>query len=242
MVTARDFRPGLRVVLVEPRHEGNVGSVARVMKNFGFSRLCLVNPCPLGGQARAMALHARDILQGARRHRTLEAALRGAPLAVGATAKGSPGDGFLRGPRMTPRELAAHLKKRRPRETALVLGREDFGLRTEEMARMDLIVTIPTTRAYPSLNLSHAAAILLHELSAVPWEPRSPPAAPQSLQAYLDDWEQTMADIGYFPHRRQRARIMLRRLLARAGPTRLELSMLRGQLRQTRNAAQRGRR
>ncbi len=67
-----DFKKGLRylsldirVVLVEPIYQGNIGSVARAMKNFGYTNLVLVNPCKLEGEARAMASHARDILEGA---------------------------------------------------------------------------------------------------------------------------------------------------------------------------------
>ena len=58
----------IRIVLVEPMYQGNVGSVARAMKNFGYTDLVLVNPCKLEGQARAMSSHARDVLEGATDH------------------------------------------------------------------------------------------------------------------------------------------------------------------------------
>ena len=54
-----------RVVLVEPLYSGNVGSVARVMKNFGFSELVLMNPCELDMPARLMSVHAYDIIENA---------------------------------------------------------------------------------------------------------------------------------------------------------------------------------
>jgi len=85
-----DFKKGLRnlslkirVVLVEPMYQGNVGSVARAMKNFGYSDLVLVNPCKLEGEARAMSSHARDVLEGARIVSTLEEAVKGANLRIG---------------------------------------------------------------------------------------------------------------------------------------------------------------
>ncbi|KUK98395.1 MAG: RNA methyltransferase [Methanoculleus marisnigri] len=59
--------PEISVVLVEPLYDGNVGFTARVMKNFGFTRLVLVNPCSLGDDAIMRASHARDVLEGARR-------------------------------------------------------------------------------------------------------------------------------------------------------------------------------
>ncbi len=66
-------------------YQGNVGSVARAMKNFGYSDLALVNPCKLEGQARAMASHAREVLEGARITSTVEEAVKGANLVIGTT-------------------------------------------------------------------------------------------------------------------------------------------------------------
>ena len=67
----------LRVVLVEPLYEGNVGSVARAMKNFGFHDLVLVNPCKIEDFGSAMASHARDVLQMSRSFASLPEALAG---------------------------------------------------------------------------------------------------------------------------------------------------------------------
>ena len=67
----------LRIVLVEPLYEGNVGSVARAMKNFGFHDLVLVNPCKIEDFGSAMASHARDVLQMARSFASLPEALAG---------------------------------------------------------------------------------------------------------------------------------------------------------------------
>jgi len=53
------------IVLVAPIYEGNVGFCARVMKNFGFDRLVLIDPCPLGNEAKARASHAQDVLAAA---------------------------------------------------------------------------------------------------------------------------------------------------------------------------------
>jgi len=58
--------PEISIVLVEPLHEGNVGFAARAMKNFGFSDLVLVDPCPLGELSKACAMHAADVLDHAR--------------------------------------------------------------------------------------------------------------------------------------------------------------------------------
>ncbi len=77
----------VRIVLVEPGSEGNVGSVCRAMKNFGFNDLWLVRPCRLGDFAKAMASHARDVLDEVITVNTLDEALQGCDLVVGTTGK-----------------------------------------------------------------------------------------------------------------------------------------------------------
>ena len=57
--------PDIRIVLVAPIYEGNVGFCARVMRNFGFSRLTLIDPCDIGEEASLRAAHAQDVLKGA---------------------------------------------------------------------------------------------------------------------------------------------------------------------------------
>jgi tRNA C32,U32 (ribose-2'-O)-methylase TrmJ len=58
--------PHIQIVLVEPLYEGNVGFTARVMKNFGFTDLILINPCTIGNEGKARASHADDVLMQAR--------------------------------------------------------------------------------------------------------------------------------------------------------------------------------
>ena len=69
----------LTVVLVDTQSAGNVGSVARAMKNTGFSALALVNPCEYrNNEGYSMACKAHDVLLGAREFATLDDALDGA--------------------------------------------------------------------------------------------------------------------------------------------------------------------
>ena len=77
----------VRVVLVEPKHEGNIGSIARLMKNFGFTDLWIVNPkTQIGLQARAYASHGGDILKGSKIVTTIKKASKGCAEVVGTTA------------------------------------------------------------------------------------------------------------------------------------------------------------
>lgn len=223
---------------MEPRYEGNVGSVARVMKNFGLSDLWLVRPCRLGPQAKAMAVHAGDLLGRARKVRSLGAALEGARLVVGTTARDLPGTP-ARGPLLEPREMR-RLTGGAGGRVVLLLGPEDRGLRVEELERCDVVVRVPTDPGYPSMNVSHAAAILLYELAGpVPAPvPRATHAQVEGLLRHLDE---TLRDARFPSFRRKRTVASTRKMLGRAHPTPAEVRVLRGALRKIGNALRIGR-
>ncbi len=226
-------RNPVRVVLVEPRHDGNVGSVARAMKNFGFTDLWLVRPCRLGTAAKGMAVHAGDILRHARKTGRLDDALAGARLVVGTTARDLP-ETAARGPLVEPRELRRIVEAAGGR-VVLLFGPEDHGLRNPEMEKCDVVVRIPTDPGYPAMNLSHAAALLLYELSGLDSRPvaRATKAQVEGLLGHLDE---TLRDAGFPASRRKRTVGRLRKVMGRANPTVVEVRVLRGALRKIRNA------
>lgn len=150
------------VILVEPRYEGNVGSVARVMKNFGFGDLVLVNPPEIGREARAMAMHGRDILDDVRVVDGFGVLGGEFDFLVATTAVVASDKNPLRTP-IFPGDLRSSLDF--DGRVGLVFGREDYGLYNEEIGLCDLIVSIPTSREYPTLNLSHSVAVILYEIS-----------------------------------------------------------------------------
>ncbi len=156
------------VVLVEPETPGNIGSVCRVMKNFGVRQLLLVNPrCDyLDGEAYGRAMHARDILKKAEVVSQFSC-LKKFDYVIGTTAVLGSDYNVARSP-ITPGHLAQQLSQRfgssRKTSIAVVFGRESNGLTNGEVSGCDLIVTIPSSGNYPALNLSHAVAIVLYEL------------------------------------------------------------------------------
>lgn len=156
-----------RVVLIEPEYELNVGAVARAMKNFGFAQLVLVRPkCNhLGFDAIKYSKHAREVLECARVVRSLSSATKGCKFTVGTT-------GILyrhwhktfRTP-ISLKELANKIKGQKEGEFAIVFGNEGVGLSERDISDCDFLITIPANKEYPILNLSHAVAIVLYELS-----------------------------------------------------------------------------
>jgi TrmH family RNA methyltransferase len=218
----------LRVVLVEPKNEGNVGAVARAMKNFGVGELVLVKPCALGAEARQRAMHGIDILESARVVGDLAVALKDADLVVGTSGIKAESEKRFARIAVRPRALTAKIRQAEG-TVALLFGREDFGLLDEELRRCDILVTIPAARAYPILNLSHAVAILLYEL----FLDETPEKAGRELSAVENEkLHAALADLleatDYPEHKRARTKIMVRRMLGRAVPSKWEYHALMG--------------
>ncbi len=191
--------PSLAIVLVEPRVPENVGAVSRAMMNFGLSELRLVAPrCNhLGRSAVAVAVGTDRILRGARVFDDLDAALsdRGT---IMATVPRRP----TRSYGLVPLRKAAPLlidAARPPATAAIVFGREDNGLTSEELSLASHHVAIPTADEYPVLNLAQSVLLVAHELYTALEPPRlagrkhpSPPALHGEIDNTLDHLERTM--------------------------------------------------
>lgn len=152
----------ISIVLVEPKHEGNIGFIARTMCNFELDDLVLVDPLTeLGEEARSCAKHGKEVLERARRME-FESLWEEFDFVIGTTStrKLDP-----RSPRVaiSPEELVSRLKEV-DGKLAILFGREDEGLSNEQLERCDVVVSIPASESYPVLNISHAAAILFYEL------------------------------------------------------------------------------
>ncbi|MEO0968638.1 MAG: RNA methyltransferase [Cyanobacteria bacterium J06639_18] len=156
---------GVKIILVEPAGHMNVGSVARVMKNFCLNQLVLVNPkCDyLGDEALRMAVHAKDVLQTAEVVNTLPEGLKGCKRAIATTARSRDWEIPLEPPRIALPWLLEEIGQ----PSALIFGPEDRGLSNEELNYAQRFMRIPTNPEYASLNLATSVGICCYELATI---------------------------------------------------------------------------
>jgi len=152
----------IHIILIEPETDGNIGAIARVMKNFGLKDLVLVNPKTdhLAKPAFDRACNAKEVLKNAKVKKKINA-LEKYDYVIGTTGKLGKDYNIPRVPIM-PDEFANIVDRKK--KIALVFGRESKGLTNEEIRMCDFTVTIPTSAKYPILNISHACGILCYEL------------------------------------------------------------------------------
>ncbi len=174
----------LTVILHQTRSPENLGSVARVMANFGFLRLILSDPATYSFRgAERLAVKGDAVLERMAVARNLPEALTDCVYAVGTTSRT-----LIEGRNiLTPEEAMARLadQSRRGR-VALVMGGEQRGLSNEELAFCSDILAIPTSEIQPSMNLAQATGVLLYLCSREGrQEAEAPAPAPQEPGARM---------------------------------------------------------
>ena len=227
----------MRVVLVNPQEPGNIGSAARVMKNFGLSELYLVKPQrKLTDAAFYMATHAKDIVENAVFVETTAEALTGCKFVLGTTARARTSQAFEV---YTPREAAQTI----PREaTALMFGPEAAGLSNEDLDLCHAYVRVPTSE-FASMNLAQAVNLIAYEFFVTELdEPNAlrteDLATRDELEQMFENFLETAHLIGYTRDDMEgKTKHMYRRIFDRARLSERELNALHGLWRQTRWAA-----
>ena len=225
----------VRIVLVAPHEPGNVGAAARAMKNMGLRALMIAAAPDLDlTAARRMAVHAADVLDECRMVASLAEAVAGCGRVVGTSGRTSVRRAGASAPRAA---AAAMIAAASCNDVALVFGREDRGLSTDELAHCQEVVAIPSSDAYASLNLAQAVLICAYELRLAALDggaAESRPLAPhQRLELLFAKLESALAAIGFLhgdgaPHVARQ----LRRMLGRAALDDAEVDVLLGVARQ----------
>ena len=220
--------PEFTVILVEPKHPGNVGAIARAMSNFGFSKLWIVSEEDFSSSDEALrrSTHGKDILLSARYFSSLDDALGHGEFTrvIGTTGKTAWRERrSIRVPVYLP-ELTEHLSD--DDRVAILFGREDHGLRDDELRRCNLLVTIPSSQENPVLNLSHAATIVFYTLFLAYGEFHevrvSERAGLDEIRHLLQSIEELLDVIEYPEHKRQLVMDAFSRIIGRSGLTKRE--------------------
>ncbi|MFZ5476550.1 MAG: RNA methyltransferase [Myxococcota bacterium] len=251
----RRLREDVVFVLVRPLQSGNVGAVARAMKNMGLRRLAVVAPRAFDvDRARWMAPGAVELIDGARWCGTVAEAVADCHFVVATTARGRHQDW----PAHDPEGFAA-ASLERAGATAVLFGPEDSGLAAEDLLHAHALLHIPTDE-HASLNLAQAALLVGQALFAEarrrghlprpegtgrrggpargappgPTEPRVPAPA-GALDPLVAEWLETLTMANYFRGKNPPlSEVTLRRIFARAELDAKEISVLRGMLKNIR--------
>ncbi|NOU35724.1 MAG: RNA methyltransferase [Kiritimatiellaceae bacterium] len=235
----------IRVVLVDPKYAGNIGSICRVMMNMGVTDLAVVAPGEHldWAEARKLAFRAEEMLDRIKIFKTLEEAVADCTVVAGTSAR----TGLYRDHAYLPREIAPIvLDSAAHHKAALVFGREDKGLFNEEIAVCTHIINIPSSELYRSLNLSHAVMVCCYELfllasnpSYVPPEEGSPEADGAMRERLYAAWSAMMLETGFCEiEKLDHMMLGLRRIFSRGKLTDNDVKILLGLAKQSRWVAQ----
>jgi TrmH family RNA methyltransferase len=233
MLPAVDALP-IRFVLVETSHPGNLGAVARAMKNMELRELVLVRPRQFpAAEASARASGAADLLDRARVVGSVAEAVAGAGFVIGTTARDR--DSHFRV--LDVRDAASRLAAEARRAPAAVLfGSERTGLTNDELAACHALLRIPANPQYASLNVAMAAQLVAYEIyrsrgaRLEPSAPEAPPAPPEEMARLYAHLEEVLEEIDFRDRTRSGTHLTtrIRRFLQRAELDANEVNILRG--------------
>lgn len=219
----------IRIILVEPEKAGNIGAVARSMKNFNLLDLWIVNPkTPLSIEARAFAMHGYDILSRAKTVGTMSEALRRVDLVAGTSSVAATSTSNLSRVSISPTELAEKIRTFKGK-VGIVFGRESSGLSNKEVEACDFMVTIPANRDYNVLNIASAASIIFYEIFQARSKGRSLELASKpAKEQLLLHFDQLVKRSDVQQHKRRLAQRAFRNIISRSFISKREASVLLG--------------
>ena len=225
----------VRIVMVNTTEPGNIGAAARAMKNMLLTELYLVSPSNYpSAVATARASGADDVLSSAKVCNTLEEALLGVHLVIGASAR----QRNIKWRQLDVIETCGEIQSTvssKGQVVAVVFGTENSGLTNEELDLCSILMTIPGNPEYFSLNVASAIQVFAYQnfVSAVESKfdnSGGETANFEELNSFYNHLEQSLDHINYFDSKKPKSLLMrrLRRLFGRSNPEKEEVAILRG--------------
>jgi TrmH family RNA methyltransferase len=225
----------ISLVLVDTKTPRNMGAVARCMMNMGLSNLVLVRPpADRENEARKLAAGAHCLLDKAQLFSTLRDAVSDFGLVIGTSRHQSRWRRNFHTPRVLAEKLMPYLPGNR---VAIVFGNEVNGLENDDIALCHELISIPSSSAFPSLNLSHAVMVVTYELfvaaqAKLPASDRTL-ARSSELENFFGHLQKSLQDMGFIDKAHpEHMMFSLRQLFGRARLDRRDVSILRGILSQ----------
>ncbi len=219
------------VVLARPQNPSNLGSTARLARNFGVGRIRVAEPgVSPDEESSRLAAGADDLLASIERFRDLATAVADVPVVVATSSLRARG----RTRSLSLSELPGFLTETAAASTAFVFGPERSGLTEDELARASACLRLPTEAGFPTMNVSHAVGAVLavaRGFGPTPVQPSSdePPAPSGEIEAALAHWDRALEAIDFYDTgHRDRSLRDWRRLVAGRPLTMREVAILRG--------------
>ena len=230
-VPTPSFSENICVVLVNPKHDGNIGAVARAMLNFGIHDLRVVGrQKPWSEEVRNRAKSAQIVLEQSTVHNSFDDAISDCSIVVGTSGKREGGDKTELRHFIMPDELPRRLAHTEGL-VAMVFGPEGKGLVNEQLRACDLLVTIPSWEGYPILNLSHAVSILCfawfyNSAGYVDEQANDRLISPELRKVFRNEVKRLVASMPTRDHRRRGIEETLLRVVMRGLPKEDEIHRL----------------
>jgi tRNA/rRNA methyltransferase len=148
-------------ILIKPQLGENIGACARSMKNFGFSKLHIVDPkinFP-NHKAKATSVGAYDIINKAKVFNKIEKAIKSFNVVISLSARRRD----INKKHISLKEFQNIVKKNNL-NIGLMFGPEASGLSNKDLSFSNYILQIPTSPKFKSLNLSHSLTVVCYEI------------------------------------------------------------------------------
>ncbi len=231
----------VQIVLVETSHPGNIGSVARAMKNMGLSRLALINPKKFPhDEATALAGNAGDVLEQAQVFSSIEEAVKNSKIIFATSAR----ERTIEWPVASAKDAAQEINQLAAEniEVSILFGREDRGLTNEELQLSNKHLIIPADPEYPVLNIAMSTQVVCYELYQAsniepigPWQD-FPEYTSQELQHLIDHFNEIVFKLDLIdPKNPKQILTRMERMFRRLYPDQMEGNFLRGFLKAVNN-------